>query len=528
MNIKLFRDKTAPEWWQKWVDMSEVEKTKDIEARCDKDFIQKELARRVETELGEIEVASVEINKSGEQLEPPLFEGFQEMHITGLPEYCHVLVKHRTHGNHVEHINVFIPLAWNERYIGLTAGGNRTGLVWDMSVLYNVPYCPSRVMCVKAALLNGFACGASDSANRDPRRIDWGIDVDTGELDWELILNWVNRCDHNAAVVGKAVTEIVHGRKIAYAYLVGNSGGGRETAMEAMCHPEDYDGYWADSPAINWNKFVSASIWAPVVMNNLNNVMPPAKFEAFRHAVIEKYGGKDGYYNRVDYPEFDAKEVVGVETEEGVITEKDAEVMQMIWDGPHMSDGKRLWYGFRPGCDSSQGVYVTRKVDDKWECVPFDIGTAIFQWLTRNAKFDWSKLSIEDYCRIVQQGIIDFGTLESDNPDLSFLRKLGKKFMLTHGIDDELISVDGSFDYYNRVVKEFGNKETVDEFFRFFPIPGDGHGFFDKNGSGMSTANGMVALMDWVERGIAPETIIGQHYDKESGTVSNVKYVKKY
>ena len=109
--------------------------------------------------------------------------------------------------------------------------------------------------------------------------------------------------------------------------------------------------------------------------------------------------------------------------------------------------------------------------------------------------------------------------MDLDNPDLRNARDLGDKIILCHGVDDEAIYVDGTIDYYEKVMRVIGDKERTKEFARLFIIPGDGHGFYNKFGCGPSSATGMAALMNWVEDGVAPDVIHGQHFDMATQTV---------
>ena len=64
--------------------------------------------------------------------------------------------------------------------------------------------------------------------------------------------------------------------------------------------------------------------------------------------------------------------------------------------------------------------------------------------------------------------------------------------------------------------KHFGI-EKVDSFFRLYITPGDNHGNCWGNGPGITESAGLKALIDWVEKGIAPEEIRKVKVDKKTG-----------
>ena len=79
--------------------------------------------------------------------------------------------------------------------------------------------------------------------------------------------------------------------------------------------------------------------------------------------------------------------------------------------------------------------------------------------------------------------------------------------------------------YYKRVETAMGGREKTESFFRLFMVPGMAHcrgGPGPNNFGGMSTIaswqnkidpehDALSALMQWVEKGVAPEYIIASH-----------------
>ena len=94
----------------------------------------------------------------------------------------------------------------------------------------------------------------------------------------------------------------------------------------------------------------------------------------------------------------------------------------------------------------------------------------------------------------------------TDNPNLAPLRDHGSKLLMWHGFSDQLIMAEGTIDYYDRVVRALGGGyKHVQEFARLFMAPGVAH---CGGGTGPQPQNPFNYLVNWVENGVAPETIL--------------------
>lgn len=62
-----------------------------------------------------------------------------------------------------------------------------------------------------------------------------------------------------------------------------------------------------------------------------------------------------------------------------------------------------------------------------------------------------------------------------------------------------------TLDYYERVIARFGDVEKVQRFFRYYIVPGMGHG---GQATGLSGFNALQRVMDWREKGTVPNAVI--------------------
>lgn len=487
----------------KFLDMSAVPATKGIKKRANEDYVRRALASRFPEE----KFLNIKVTHNDTGCYQGKASPFDRLwgsgkKITGLPEYYEVEMIHST-GQFTETLIVWSPAAWNDRFAGTAGGGTGIG----GRTYLTVPDNTTRGWTVPYAVMNGFTAATMYAGNIEGWH-DYTLDSKTGKFNRELYENWRARSTHNMTVFGRAVAEILHDRPVKYAYMHGGSGGGRQSLMEVQNFPGDYDGVWASCPAINWNHFIIGGFWAEIVMREYHHFLNAKKNQFFLDQVHESCGGKEAYYRLHKLPDFDARSCVGKKSPGGVITKADAVVMNAIWRGPHKADGTFLWYGFYPGVKNWQvwipiGTYYYPILSRK-KLKPFILGPLYARWITGNPRDDFKNLDRAGFEKLYEDGAFKFADSLGNDPAIDAFVNGGGKLIMDHGMDDPLIPVQGTMDYYEKLCVHFGSKAAVDEFCRFYKTPGDNHGNCWGNGPGITESTGMKALMDWVERGIAP------------------------
>ncbi|MDO4555903.1 MAG: tannase/feruloyl esterase family alpha/beta hydrolase [Lachnospiraceae bacterium] len=504
-----------------WMDLEGVEEVEGIRDKCTIEYLQKYLDTHIK--MRDVTVAVAEVKTDGTYTAPNLWGAmgavFLPPQYTDLPSFCNIEIKHKT-GQYTETIWVWVPLKWNGRLFGCCGGGNRTAM-------FNPDSPGLRGVTSVLPLSNGFATVCSDGANREDEVFGWGIDWDKKEMKQELYQNWIRYSTHTMTVVAKAVVAALTGVAPSYSYIMGMSGGGRQVLSEAQNYPGDYDGYWSDCPCVSYNRMLAALSWPFVVMNTYKNTLPIPKLEAFKEAAWECAGGREAFFNTTERVETNPYSLVGKETEAGKITELDAKVMDLIWQGAQTEDGQFLWYGMRPGVEAWReptSYCSVREENGEWKPVNFPMNDEYFKnWVEKNPDYPIEKLDIKEFTRLFLKCQELFPDMDTESPDLRELRDLGGKLILCHGTDDDAIYVDGTIAYYEKIINLFGGKENAKETARLFIVPGDGHGSYSKNGAGPSLATAMLALMDWVEKGKAPEQIHGQRFDMKTMSLAEEK-----
>ena len=135
---------------------------------------------------------------------------------------------------------------------------------------------------------------------------------------------------------------------------------------------------------------------------------------------------------------------------------------------------------------------------------PFILAPIYARWITKNPRDDFADLDQAAYEKLFEAGAFNFADNLGNDPSIEAFVSGGGKLIMDHGMDDPLIPVQGTMDYYDKLCDHFGGKANVDKFCRFYRTPGDNHGHCRGNGPGLTESSGIAALMDWVEKGIAP------------------------
>jgi feruloyl esterase len=428
------------------------------------------------------------------------------------PGVCRItaVTTHPPMGDKVR-IWVAIPTTnWNGRFLGNGGGGFSGG----------------NAGAVVAPSAAGYAAGATDTGHEGGSG-SFALDAN-GRLDWQAIRNNAHVGIHEMTVVGKALTQTMYGVPPRYSYFNGCSTGGRQGLMEAQRYPQDYNGIVSGAPAINWNRFHIQHVWGPVVMNAANNPVAPCKLAAATAAAIAACDGIDGVKDGViEDPKrctYDPKPLVGTSAGEcGSFTEGDVNVIRKLWEGPRREDGSFLWYGLPRGADLN-ALWTSRGTPLR--PAPFGISMDWFRYfLTQDPKFDGNNVTPAAFERFWDQSVEQYGIVfGTDNPDLTAFRDRGGKSIIWHGWADQLISAEGTVDYYTRVLQEMGGAKKTSEFARLFMAPGVGH---CAGGAGPTPTGQLEALLAWVEEGRAPESLLATRRD-QTGAVTRSRPVCAY
>jgi Tannase and feruloyl esterase len=428
------------------------------------------------------------------------------------PGICRVtaVTTHPPTGDKVK-IWIGIPTAnWNGRFLGIGGGG----FVGGSSAGINQP------------LALGYASGSTDTGHEG---FSGSFALNSnGRLNWQLIRDNAHVGVHDMTVTGKALTEAMYGVAPRYSYFNGCSTGGRQGLMEAQRYPDDYNGIVSGAPAINWSRFIPQELWGAIMMNAAGDFPSPCKLAAATAAAVEACdaidGVKDGVIEDPARCNYDPKPLIGTRAGDcGTFTKADVDLIRKFWEGPRREDGSFLWYGLARGADLN-AMWGSRGTPPKPQA--FGIALDWFKYfLAQNPQLDWTTITPAAYERYWDQSVEEYSTVfGTDNPDLTAFRDHGGKAILWHGWADQLITPEGTIDYYKRVQQQMRGSKKTSEFTRLFMAPGVGH---CGGGNGPSPSGQLDALLSWVEEGKAPITLTAARRD-QSGAITRSRPLCQY
>jgi hypothetical protein len=177
----------------------------------------------------------------------------------------------------------------------------------------------------------------------------------------------------------------------------------------------------------------------------------------------------------------------------------EADAIDRIWDGPRNAEGDRVWFGLDRGTNLS-GLNGAN---------PFALGVTQFHWDEHNLTFDWQTVAPAGYAQVAQDGSRNIADVTDTFGNLDTFKRSGGKLLTFVGGNDQLIMPQGVIRYYRQMAERYGRHpgdfSGVREFYRLFRAPGVGH---CGGGAGPQPQNLFGALVDWVEKGKAPQTIL--------------------
>ena len=93
--------------------------------------------------------------------------------------------------------------------------------------------------------------------------------------------------------------------------------------------------------------------------------------------------------------------------------------------------------------------------------------------------------------------------MRADSTDLSSYKARNGKLVIVHGVSDPIFSINDTIQWYKQLTT--ANNGAASSFVRMFAVPGMNH---CQGGPGTDQYDAFGALVDWVEKGNAPERIV--------------------
>jgi hypothetical protein len=401
---------------------------------------------------------------------------------------------------------VSLPAKWNGRFYMIGNGGHAGDSLDN----------PGRATQRNEALQLGFAF-AQTNTGHDAVKEPGATFVLSNP---QKATDYAWRAVHLTAVTTKAITKEYYGKSVSHAYWNSCSNGGRQGLIEAQRFPDDFDGIVVASPWVDQTGFTIGAMWNQKALNNAQ--VTAAKLALVADKVMTKCDAIDGLRDGlIDDPRkcnFDPARDVPACAEgrdaADCLTAAQSAAIAKVYSGP-MSNGKPFFPGFMPGSEAvAPGLFgggtgsgwLNVIVSTQPNAIPadFNLAEGTMRYLVFNppkADYDYRTF---DFDRDIH--LLDDWSRQADakNPDLSKFRGRGGKLLMTYGWADSILQPMMGVHYFEDAVAKNGPNTT--EFFRLFMVPGMAH---CGGGIGTDRHDSMTAMVDWVEKGKAPASMMG-------------------
>ncbi len=391
--------------------------------------------------------------------------------------------------------DIRMPEHWNRKLLMIGCGGYCGGLSSQDSVC-------------DAPLRNGYACVVSDMGHRSNSIADglWAYNNLQAKIDFGY------RATHVATLAGKAITEETYRSAPDRSYFFGCSTGGRQALVSAQRFPWDFDGIIAGDPPVDYSMPFVYALGTTITYAGPDGtpLLTQSALQLLHEAGLAKCdlsdGLKDGIIANPRSCRFDPGELA-CKAGKGASCLTDAQVAaaRKVYAGVSTPTGELLYPGAAVGSElnwnGSFGGDLEQHFVTAFQYLRFmpDAGPT---W--KVADFDARR----DYKRF---GMAD-ALSSASNPDLRKFKAAGGKLLMYGGWNDTLITPGSVIDYYETVERTMGGRKVTQDFLRLFMIPGMNH---CTGGDGAYAVDYLSYLEAWVEKGEAPNKLIGAHLKPE-------------
>lgn len=463
------------------------------------------------------------------------------------PAYCLVTGSVETNPTNGKTANfgLALPLKWNRKFLFSGCGGY-------CGVVFQTPPDDARGGGFPLdALARGYAIAATDDGHAGKPTgmvfdASWAL-VSPGVPNQDTLADYYYRAVHVVTGAAKAFVQKWYAGALSRSYFFGCSGGGREAMVEAARFPEDYDGYIAGAPFFDVPGQILAGRAARALLDARDAFIPPALLARVDEAVYAACDATDGVKdNLIQNPgrcAFDPGRLrCKGRGNTDCLTQNQVRTLHAWFSAAKDRRGRVASFGFpvsdlynggAPGANLFGWTQAAGPPHDLRSADPWgkDILKQPAGWLFydqsfkhlvhRDPAFDNNRNSAVD-----RQGVVNEAALRrleqrtregrADDPrDLDFFTAANRRLILFHGYSDGFVNPFRTVRFYEDWAKLAGGYEVLGRNARLFMVPGMYH---CSKGPGPNFFDALGALEQWVESGVAPESILATKHANDERT----------
>ncbi len=398
-----------------------------------------------------------------------------------------------------------LPDTWQGRFL-FQGGGGMDGVVRPATAPMNG---------TAPALARGFATVSTDAGHQGAAP-DPASDASFAQ-DQQARIDNAYRSIGRVAEVSKALIEVRYGRNPDRTYFAGCSNGGRQGLMAAQRFPLEFDGIISGAPAFRVTHAAIGSAWETIALTNIapkdaagNPILSQAFSNDDLKLVADRIldqcdqldGAKDGLVFNTKACKFDPAPLTcrGARTAT-CLSEQQVQALHKVFAGPTNSRDEALYsdWPWDPGLAGPEwralklGTSTTGKPNSRDYSLMLEGLKGYFFWPPdpnfNPLKFDFDK----DPARVTDTANLQDPT----STHYSTFTQHGGKLLLYHGMADPFFSANDTARYYESL-------DNTANWASLFLVPGMAH---CAGGPALDTFDSLTAIVDWVEKGIAPQSM---------------------
>jgi hypothetical protein len=416
------------------------------------------------------------------------------------PEFCRVsgLIQPEIR------FEVYLPAEWNNRFYMFGNGGYAGEALGGRG----------RVAMALRGLSRGFAVAQTNTGHDSTTE-----PLGTFAASPQKFVDYAFRAVHVTAMTAKRIAQAYYGTAPRRSYFDGCSTGGRQGLISAQRFPDDFDGIVVGAPVLDFTGTMIGYVTSQRALAAAP--IAPAKLKIIADAVYAKCDAMDGladgliddprrcaFRPAADLPAcpgdadgpacFTAAEIKALEIVYGGTKRNGADVFpgqpvgaEIAAAGPGGPAAASGWVPWLIGAPSMQPIYAS-------------FGETFFKYMAfgrPNPNYDWLSFNVDTDLDKVQ-GVSS--ALDATDPDLSGFKARGGKIVSYFGWADPALNPLMGVRYYESVAARLG--PATRDFYRLFMVPGM---FHCSGGVGVSSFDALTPLIEWVEKGTAPNAIVG-------------------
>lgn len=405
--------------------------------------------------------------------------------------YCRVdgIVRTDKPGPNSVGFMIALPQSWNGRYLMVIPGGS-AGYIVN----------PSR-----EHIAAGYAVASTDKGSHSTGALDMSFRSDPGKSE-----DYAHRGTHVAALASQAIAGGYYARERMPRYIMGCSGGGVSTLMEAERYPADADGFIAAGAPTSAHVQTYWAYVAQHVAKDPARWISPAEMERVGQVIMKEFDTSDGARDNLVWNPMKIKLSRSLFP---FLRDAQYSTLEVLAEGLPPIEGSEVSApGFWLANPSILGPILLGTAPPPWtdkSRPPLFGSTVLSMKALRGAEYD--ALTDMDFAdpgaRETEKAIWDrVGGYGYDPSHLGAMQRRGGKLIMWTGAADESIMPAYTAAYSNGVRSLHG--ERGGDFFKSFFVPGMFHCRGGENSPTDASRAMLEAMQRWVEGGEAPTDVV--------------------